>query len=299
MSLSCSGISDRDKYKSDHPDFAKKDFPIVFFSTGNNAYRFGYSAIAQSIAAQGYVVISMDHPYDAAVLEYPDGHLVFLSPDADGQPSSEIPKMIDTRVKDFQFVLDQLAKKSVVKSLAPGVWKGDAPPNLGHVPIYGHSEGGGAALTAMQRDERFIGGLNYDGDLDSVPYDKNKGLKQPYIYFSSQASGKNEPDLIKLFPSFKWALNLFLKKSQHGTFTDLPLIAHVLGLEPLTGQVAQVFGKVPGDRGMEIMTAYTTAFLKFCLNGAKKVPTLLDAQMNNPNVAGLPFPEVLYLRENP
>lgn len=243
----------------------------------------------------------MDHPYDAAIVEYPSGEVIYFSDKADGQPSSEIPKMIDTRVKDFQFVLDQLGRKEIVGALLPGVYEDDIPPNLEKIPIYGHSEGGGAALTAMQRDSRFIGGLNFDGGLDKVPYDMNKGLKKPYIYFASQTSGKNEPSLVKVFPTLKWALNLFLKKSQHGTFTDLPLIAHVLKLEPLTGTAAEIYGKVPGDRVMEIVTAYTKAFLKFALDGGKanEAPELFDPMSHDPNVGNNPFPEVLYLRWNP
>lgn len=283
-------LKDPEKYRSDHPGFTKKQFPLVFFSPGNDNCRFGYSAIAQAIAAQGYVVVSMDHPYDAVVVEYPDGHLVFASSEDDGQPESEIGKGIDTKVKDMIFVLDEMGKTGVVKQLLPNVYKKNAPPNLGHVPVYGHSAGGGAATVALIKDERFVGAMNLDGDVDKIGFnlDPNIALHQPYLFFASQDSGKNDPDLVKIWPSFDWGLELFLKKSRHGTFSDVPLLAHVLGIEPLTGDAALVFGKVPGERAMEIMTAYITSFFKWVLTGNEQ--KLLKGASSD-------FPDVEFVRK--
>lgn len=35
-----------------------------------------YSTSAGDLASQGYVVITVDHPYDAAIVEFPDGSVV-------------------------------------------------------------------------------------------------------------------------------------------------------------------------------------------------------------------------------
>ena len=51
-------------------------FPLVFFSPGLGESRLLYSVTAKSIAAQGYVVVTIDHPYDAEVVEFPDGSVV-------------------------------------------------------------------------------------------------------------------------------------------------------------------------------------------------------------------------------
>jgi hypothetical protein len=51
-------------------------FPLVLFSPGLGESRLLYSATAKSIAAQGYVVVTIDHPYDAEVVEFPDGSVV-------------------------------------------------------------------------------------------------------------------------------------------------------------------------------------------------------------------------------
>jgi hypothetical protein len=51
-------------------------FPLVLFSPGLAESRLLYSVTAKSIAAQGYVVVTMDHPYEAEVVEFPDGSVV-------------------------------------------------------------------------------------------------------------------------------------------------------------------------------------------------------------------------------
>ncbi len=51
-------------------------FPLVFFSPGLGESRLLYSVTAKSIAAQGYMVVTIDHPYDAEVVEFPDGSVV-------------------------------------------------------------------------------------------------------------------------------------------------------------------------------------------------------------------------------
>jgi hypothetical protein len=51
-------------------------FPLVFFSPGLGESRLLYSVTAKSIAAQGCVVVTIDHPYDADVVEFPDGSVV-------------------------------------------------------------------------------------------------------------------------------------------------------------------------------------------------------------------------------
>jgi hypothetical protein len=51
-------------------------FPLVLFSPGLGESRLLYSVTAKSIAAQGYVVVTTDHPYEADVVEFPDGSVV-------------------------------------------------------------------------------------------------------------------------------------------------------------------------------------------------------------------------------
>src|SRR3954447_9288570 len=48
-------------------------FPVVIFSPALGTTRLFYNAFAQSVASAGYIVVSIDHPYDTEFLEFPDG----------------------------------------------------------------------------------------------------------------------------------------------------------------------------------------------------------------------------------
>jgi hypothetical protein len=51
--------------------------PTLLFGTGLNTTRLFYTATAQHLAALGYEVIVMDHPYETDVVEFPDGEVIF------------------------------------------------------------------------------------------------------------------------------------------------------------------------------------------------------------------------------
>ena len=50
-----------------------QQFPVVLFSPGLGNSRLIYSAMAQALASKGYIVLSIDHPFDADIVEFPDG----------------------------------------------------------------------------------------------------------------------------------------------------------------------------------------------------------------------------------
>ena len=82
------------------------------FSPGAGTSRLYYGALAQSLASSGYAV-TIDHPYDADVVEFLDGTLVF-----NANITSDIlslGKTVSTRVSDASFALTQLGQPSVVK----------------------------------------------------------------------------------------------------------------------------------------------------------------------------------------
>lgn len=51
-------------------------FPLVLYDTGVGPARSLYGARARDLASQGYIVVTVDHPYDADIVEFPDGSVV-------------------------------------------------------------------------------------------------------------------------------------------------------------------------------------------------------------------------------
>ena len=78
--------------------------PVVLYSPGANASRSFGTGVVEELASRGYAVVTMDHTYDAAVVEFPGGRVAT-------NPKGEITdfvKAAKVRADDTRFVLDQL-----------------------------------------------------------------------------------------------------------------------------------------------------------------------------------------------
>ena len=58
-------------------------FPVLIFSPGYGGSRLLYSAQVRDLASQGFLVITVDHPYDADFVEFPDGTIITGAPSND------------------------------------------------------------------------------------------------------------------------------------------------------------------------------------------------------------------------
>jgi len=155
--------------------------PVILFSPGLGNSRLICSAIAESLAAQGFVVITVDHPHDAAIVQFPDGSYV---PAANITSSDQIEMALDIRTQDVTFVVDQLHNTTSTESLLTGLY---GSINLKTIFIAGHSLGSATAASAMLNDVRFLSGI----DLDGTPFGTviQDGLTRPFMMLAHE--GKN------------------------------------------------------------------------------------------------------------
>ena len=117
--------------------------PVVLFSGALATSRHLYNAMLQNIASAGYLVLSIDHPYDADMVEFPDGTIVTgVEIDSD----ADIELALSTRVADIEFVSNQIYNVSASKDLFP---TGLRRERVSKMAVVGHSLGGAAAATAM------------------------------------------------------------------------------------------------------------------------------------------------------
>jgi pimeloyl-ACP methyl ester carboxylesterase len=234
-----------------------QDFPIILFSPGLGNSRLLYSVLGQYIASFGYLVVSIDHPYDANVVEYPDGTLVL---GANISTNAQIELAVATRAQDVSFILDQLSSMSTARRLFPSI-KGALKTHK--VVMYGHSVGGAAAAVAMLNDSRIIGGVNLDGSFFG-PILRHP-LNRPFLIFGHE--GKNQSTDASwnaTWPQLHgWKIELMLHGAQHATFSDLPLLAQILGLDDVLPPEAKLLlGSIDGARALHILSKYLTAFFE-------------------------------------
>lgn len=242
-------------------------YPVVIFSPALGTTRLFYNAIAQSVASAGYIVVSVDHPYDTEFLEFPDGSILTAANISDEQ----IPLDVDTRARDIMFVLDQLSTKAGVAALLPGRRAGGLETR--RVAMYGHSLGGAATASAMHLDRRIVAGANLDGSMFGPVL--QKGVQAPFLLFGHENKTQaTDPSWAEFWSNLRgWKLELELSQSQHYTFSDLPLLVKLLGLPVEKVPAFQtMIGVLDGSKAFEIVHRTVVAFLDFGLRRTSSSP---------------------------
>ena len=233
-------------------------FPLVLFSGALATSRLLYSGILQSVAAAGFAVVSLDHPYDADFVEFPDGTnitAVDLSTDAD------IELALTTRVQDVAFLYRQLSNASSATRLFPGYLS--PQKKMPRTAMIGHSLGGATVAAAMLHLPDIRGGLNLDGSMFGPVLET--GLNRPFMLLGHENKTRaTDPSWKAIWPKLsEWRAEFEVKGAAHYSFSDLPLVTAALGLQALLPEgVGEVLGTVEGHRMQNITVAYITAFLE-------------------------------------
>ncbi|GIG87072.1 alpha/beta hydrolase family protein [Plantactinospora endophytica] len=276
--------------------------PVVVFSPGGAVPRAHGTMLATDLASRGYVVVTIDHTYETPEVEFPGGRVEAQQlPDID--PTELNHRMIETRVRDSRFVLDQLAV--LARGGNPDAGHRRLPAGLGagidlsRVGMFGHSAGGFTSAETMLVDRRLDAGVNMDGSL-AYSFSANdfgdvvdQGLDRPFLLMGAgQSSGtphthQHARDWAGFWAnSTGWKLDLYVAEGEHFTFTDhqalLPQLAEAFPLPP--GLVESSIGTVDPDRIVGSLKAYLGAFFDQHLRGQPQ-PLLRDPSPRHPDVA--------------
>jgi dienelactone hydrolase len=263
------------------------NFPIVLFSPGLGNSRLMYGAMAQSLASQGFVVITMDHAYDAAIVEYPDNTVALA---IDIESDEQIAADVIVRQHDVSFLIDQLYDCSIREKLFHSIAD---TRFLDRILMAGHSLGGATAAAAMFADTRIAAAVNLDGSLFGDVLTKN--FSSPFMIMSHEGKSlTTDPSWTQAWSRARGTkLAVTVNGTQHATYTDVTLLANTLGLSgTVNAEVGGILGTMEGFRAMEIINAFLVQFFDFArgttkalLPGhmTKKYPevTVLDKQVVN------------------
>lgn len=173
----------------------KTKFPVLIFSPGLGSSPFSYTAIIENMVGRGYVVASINHPYDSGDFKFSGGEIIRHDTEkwdrkiSKDWTNEQRKQFFDERrfgwAKDFSFVVDQLGKLD-----KPFKDKLD----LQNVGAFGHSFGGQATSIACANDARFKACANLDGMAQGnafLPDESGKIMKQPFLFFTKAAEVTN------------------------------------------------------------------------------------------------------------
>ncbi|MEV7026329.1 esterase, partial [Kitasatospora sp. NPDC093558] len=279
--------------------------PVVLYSAGFGDPRTWGTGLVEDLASRGYVVVTVDHPYDASEVAFPDGDLATsVFPALMAQPGLDLGavlrKTLQTRVDDTRFVLDQLAGLRYDDHLPPGL---AASLDLDRIGMVGHSGGGSAALQTMHDDPRLKVGVNLDGQLHFPGPDgtgvhlstvAEDGLTRPFLLMGTQnpdsGSYHRQPGWDALWQhSTGWHADVTLTGSRHGSYTDAESLLPQLARQGAIGgaKLTEDIGDVRPDRAVLATRSYVASFFDRWLRGHD------DHLLDGPSPR---FPEMVYER---
>ncbi|MFE7487559.1 alpha/beta hydrolase family protein [Kitasatospora sp. NPDC057541] len=228
-------------------------FPVVLFSPGLGGVRTQNTAWAEELAANGYLVAALDHPYDSAAVVLADGRTIRTEVAATGDDTEDNRRAAETagiRAADLGFVLTQLGRLDRGETGDPLTGRLDTA----RAAVTGHSLGGAAALLAARQDARFAAVI----DLDGYPRDPDpRPFRQPVLALTQEIGPATDPrylprltEVLKLSTATSYRLSI--PGAAHLTFMDGPLY-----LPPLPSLVGSL-GRTESPR---VVAATTLAFL--------------------------------------
>jgi len=257
--------------------------PVVVFSPGSGTIVAEYTTFNAPLASYGYIVVGMDHLYDSAPVEVPDGTLVI----GDLGDRNHTKNAIATgyRRDDAMYVAKQISSETLAKWIPEWTPAAETPIKSFKLGIYGQSLGGSTASLALQDSSSpYKAGLSFDGPFYGEIVEK--GLDGPFVFISAQDSETHD-SLKSEWPKIRgWKRALTLKGTTHYDYSDLNSLVPQAPGTLLNIMYGPKMGPIGPKRRTNILAAYLNAFFDYSLRGSP-VADFLDK-------ASPKYPEMLF-----
>lgn len=249
-------------------------YPVVIYSPGFGSWRNASTALTEELVSHGFIVVTIDHPFDAAAVEFPSGTIVKARPltaPANAKVltfdawDAMVKPFLSVRVADVRFVLDVLEGLNAGRN--PDVDQRSLPSHLTgaldlhHIGMFGHSLGGATMAQLMRTETRLRAGLSLDGPIPKV--NNAPCIEQPIMLIRSV-----DPAIERLtIPSWKpsaaalcgWRRAVVLTSSGHNDFTDLTVFARQLAL-PRPQRASWSLGSIDAEEAVDAERRYVVRF---------------------------------------
>ncbi|MEU9886311.1 lipase [Sphaerisporangium sp. NPDC051011] len=246
--------------------------PVVLFGSGDGGPRTLGTTLVEDLASRGYLVVTVDHTYEAEQVEFPGRRLVRAQP----LPAKLTPKVIAkllaehtrARLADMRHVLDQVTALAHGRPIGGKLPEGMlGAPDASRVGALGQSLGGSVAAQLTRDDARVDAGVNLDGAY--VGPVATRGAARPFLQLAAETHTRDSEPSWKSFwrASTGWKRELRFKGAAHGSFTDLqPLLPQIAAKLP-TVPLADYVGTIDPGRSVAAQRAYVGAFFDLHLRG--------------------------------
>jgi len=216
--------------------------PVVLFSPGFGLNAAIYTGLHEELASRGYIVVGIDHTFDATAVEFPGGRVETQPPE-----SPDLDFLRTVRVGDTRFVLDRLVARGHTLPHGLGQMLG-----MSRIAAFGHSLGSLTVVTAMEQDNRIDAGAALDGNpLGGAT------LRQPFLMMGNPGHLRaNDPDWAAFYDRLRGPRrHLVIDGTEHADFSDVTVFKAAVDVSALFS-----VGPIDGLRAVEIQRAYLTAW---------------------------------------
>jgi len=288
-----------------HPDapVASKagPFPVIGFSCGFLSDPDEYQLQFEELASHGYIVFSLNQPYESHSVVHADGRVVPFAPFHAEEfhrcsktalrlwekfaetPDAEERKLITREILEAETFMDRVFRirtadmQHTVNELIEmnagtrsSLFRGRL--DLARLGVFGHSGGGAVAGQCCVTDPRFKAGVNMDGFQFGDVIDGE--VHQPFMFMYSEQFTEANAAMMESFKNTIYVCTI--NGSLHMDFSDNPFVL------PITKRMG-MSGKIPAKRMTNITNSYLLSFFDKHLKG--KPSSLLDGPSGD-------FPEV-------
>ncbi|MCM3694717.1 alpha/beta hydrolase family protein [Neobacillus niacini] len=235
-----------------YPKNAEGTYPLLVFSHGAYGVKASNTSTYNELASNGYVVVSIDHPYHSFFTLSEDGTKALINTDYNREVENAnkegiytqeevnglIQKWMKLRTDDMNFVLDTILEKAKSDNITPY-----QHINTDKIGVFGHSMGGAASVwlgrerkdidAVVNIDAPFFSELVYQKDIDDFVASTEAYTTPLFNIYSDdvweQLDSNSTYAANKLNnKQFKEAYTTHFKGAKHLSLTDLPLVSPIL-----------------------------------------------------------------------
>ena len=226
--------------------FSEGKFPILIFSHGHGGLRTQNTNQVEELVSHGYIVIAVDHTYDAGFVEFPNGDIFYsLTSRPSNQRLNETPEIFYTRfgyrVDDINFIIDKIDLFSDYDSDISSIM------DTNNIGIFGHSFGCLTSVYAAYFNDRIKSCFGLDGWFepmhDSLVF---KNLKKPIMHIGQNNQGEekfwNDINFTKMNNFIKsnsdLSVMIDIPGSHHYDYTDFTYFSYLAKKLNFSGSVS-------------------------------------------------------------
>ncbi|PEE37906.1 alpha/beta hydrolase family protein [Bacillus cereus] len=206
---------------------SEERYPVLLFSHGLSGFRNQNTFEVEELASQGYIVVGIDHTYDAAATVFPDGRTAFVQ-SINLTDFAERDRHIKLWKEDVVFVLNQIEKLN--QSDKDNRFTGRM--DTSRIGMFGHSYGGATAAQVLVEDSRVKAAINMDGTLYGENVPKSR-VGKPFLIMNAETSDDSTKDFLEGKVRSDHALagggmSMVIPHTNHTSFTDFHLFSPLL-----------------------------------------------------------------------